>query len=127
MATEIFEGVSELYETALNNYKKISKACIDYSEQLIEEQLELTETLLETTKAKAGKVAGAKDYQSFVANQAELGQECVQQILKTSQSCAEIVAGAGKFYQDLFETGLKSANSNFGATAAKKAKAAKTA
>lgn len=121
MATEIFEGVSELYETALENYKKLSKVALECGEQLLEEQLELTEALLETAKAKAGKVAAAKDYQSFVANQAEIGQECAQQILKSSQSCAEIVAGAGKFYQGLFEDGIKSANSNLG-SAAKKAK-----
>jgi hypothetical protein len=119
MATEIFDSVSELYETAIENYKKIGKSCLEVSEQLLQEQIELTSSLLEAAKSKAGKVAAAKDYASFAANQAELGQECIQRILKTSQSCAEIVAEAGKFYQDLFEAGVKSANSNFGTSAVK--------
>jgi hypothetical protein len=126
MATEIFESVSELCETALENYKKIGKSCLEVTEQLLQEQIQLTESLFEAAKSKAGKVASSKDYQSLVSNQAELGQECMQQVLKASQSCAEIVAEAGKFYQGLFEAGVKSANSNFG-TAKAAGKARKSA
>lgn len=125
MATDIFDSVSELCETAIENASKIGKSYLEVSEQLLEEQLALSAALLETAKAKAGKVAAAKDYQSFVANQAELGQECAQQVLKTSQTCAEILADAGKFYQELFEEGVKFANSNL--RGAKKAAASSAA
>ena len=124
MATAIFENVGALYATALENYKKMTKTALDISEQLVAEHIELSEALLDTAQSKASKASNPKDFPAFVANQAELGQECLQQVLKSSQSCAEIVAEAGKFYQGLFESGVKTANSNFGATATKSKKKA---
>jgi len=128
MSTEIFESVTDLCETAIENYKKIGKSCLEVTEQLLQEQVDLIESMSDTAKSRANKAASTKDAATLVANQAELAQEISQQILKTSQSCAAIVAEAGKFYQSLIESGMKSANGNFGAavktaSAGKKTKA----
>jgi hypothetical protein len=120
MATQIFETVSEMCATALTNYKKISKTCLEVSEQLLQEQVDLSSSLLGAAKEKAGKAASTKDYPSFVSNQAAFGQEFVQQLLKSSQSCAEILTEAAQTCQDLLASQVKTANTNFGATGKKK-------
>lgn len=123
MTTEYLDTVSELYQTTAKNCQKIGKNYVETCEQIFQEASELNATVLDALKAKASKVTNTKDFPSFVSHQAELGQEFVQQYLKTAQSCAEILAGFGKDVQELFEANIKTANNNFGATASKKKKA----
>jgi phasin family protein len=124
MSNEIFETISELVETTSANCKKLGKANLELSEKLLQEQADLTSSLFEAAKAKAEKVAGAKDFQTVVSNQAELAQEAYELVSAYSKSCAEYVAEAGKFYTQLFEGCVKTANSNVGKAASKSKKSA---
>jgi Phasin protein len=119
MATETFDTFNEIYETTRDSSAKLIKAAQSCAEEIAAEQEELRVSLLEAAQAKASRLAASKDFQSFVATQAELGQECAQQVLKASQSCAAIVASYSKACQGMFEAGLKTANSNFGAPVSK--------
>jgi hypothetical protein len=125
MSNEIFETLSQLTETTVENCKKAGEANLELTNELFQQQAKFATALLEVAKNSAGNLAGAKDYQSIVANQAELAQEIAQLVWASSKSCAELVADAAKTYNQLFEAGVKSANTNFGA--APKAKARKAA
>lgn len=114
---EIFETLSHLTETTVQNCKKCGEANLEISSELFQEQAKFASALLEAAKASASKAAGAKDYQSLVANQAELAQEIAQLVWASSKNCAEIISEAAKTYNGLFEQGLKTANTNFGGKA----------
>jgi phasin family protein len=115
MPNEMFETMSGLSEATLDNCRKMGEANLKISEKLMKEQAELTSSLFEAAKSRADKVAGAKDYQTLAASQAELMQECSQLVWESCKNCAEIMTDASKAYNQLFESCVKAANANVGA------------
>ncbi|MDD9900152.1 MAG: phasin family protein [Alphaproteobacteria bacterium] len=125
MSSDIFETLSQLTETTIDNYRKIGEANVKLGQKLLEEQADLVEALYAVTKERADKTAKSKDYQAASVAQFELAQEASQIVLDSCKSCGEYVAEAGKVYSQILESGVKAANANFAAKPA--AKAAKSA
>lgn len=122
MSNDAFETVNTLCETTLQNCCKAGEAALETGKELLEANSEITKSLLEVARAKADKLAGAKDYQTFAAHQAELAQECSQIWIEGCQSIMKTLMNAGKTCQQMCEEGVKSANNNAAAGAAKKAR-----
>lgn len=120
MQNEIYETWSTMAQQALDNLKKISEANLKLSEKLMREQVELTTALVEAATATAQEAAGTKDVKQLATIQAELAQECGKKVLQSGRTCADLVAEAGKVYNQMFEAGVKSASEG-AAKAAKKA------
>ena len=125
MQGEIFETMNKFSQTALENYKKIGENTLKATEKIWQEQTELADALVEVSARSAEKATSAKDFQAMAANQAEWMQECSKAVWDSAKSWAEIMAESAKFYNGVFETGLKNVNNNFaGKTAAKGRKSA---
>lgn len=122
MQNEIFETWSKMCQQSLENLKKLGETNMRLGEKLWQEQIELTNTLLETTSRSAEQLAKAKDVSSGAALQAEIMQEMGKQLAESCKSCSDIVAEAGKVYNQVMEKGMQCASDNL---AGKPAAAAK--
>ena len=121
---EILENFQKFTQLTLENFKKLGEANLRVGEKLLQEQVELTNALLEAATGKASDVTEAKDLKDVASWQAELAQEYTKKVVDSSRNCADIVAEAGKVYTSLYESALKSANSVAEKTAHKAAKKA---
>ncbi len=122
MQKDILETLNKLSETTLENYRKMGEANMQIGEKLLQEQAELTSSLINTTKGKAEKMTSVKDYQGLAAQQAELVQECSELVWQSCKNCAEIMTEAGKLYNQLWEAGLKASTGNLNAKAGAKSR-----
>lgn len=123
MQNEFYDTWNTAAQQALENFKKIGEANLKLGEKLLREQVQLTTALVEAATATAQEAAATKDVKQLATIQAELAQECGKKVLQASRTCADIVTEASKTYNQLFETGVKTAaeNTEKAANAAKKA------
>lgn len=124
MQKDILETLNKLSETTLENYRKLGENNMQLGEKILEEQAELTSALMSATKGKAGKMTTAKDYQGLAAQQAELVQECSELVWQSCKNYAEIMTEAGKFYNQMWEAGLKASTGNTNTKSTKTRKSA---
>jgi phasin family protein len=110
MSKEIIESFQKLTQMTLDNYKKLGETNLKLGEKLLQEQVELTNALIDAASGKASDATEAKDLKDVASWQAELAQEYTKKLVETSRNCADIVAEAGKVYTSVFETALKTAN-----------------
>src|SRR5262245_23692652 len=104
MTTEVFETLNKLTQQTLENWKKLGEANLRIGEKLLSEQVELTTALVEATTKSAEETSKTKDVKEIAALQAELAQETGKLLLDSARSTADIIAEAGKVYNQLFET-----------------------
>jgi len=126
MTNDVFETVSKMTQQTLENWKKLGETNLKIGEKLLAEQVELTSALFEITARNAEEAAKTKDVKEIASMQAELAQETGKLLVDSARSCADIIAEAGKVYNQLFETTLKTAGNDYVA-AAKTAKGKKAA
>ncbi len=110
MQKDILENFQKMTQLTLDNFKKLGETNLRIGEKLLQEQVELTNAILETSTRNADVVKEAKDFRDVASWQAEWAQECTKKVMESSRSCADIIAEAGKVYTNLYEAGLKSAN-----------------
>ena len=124
MTTEVFETLSKITQQTLENWKKLGETNLKIGEKLLAEQFDLTTALVEATTANAEAAAKTKDVKELASLQAELAQETGKLFVDSARSTADIIAEAGKTFNQLFETTLKASSEYSGKTAAKGKKAA---
>ena len=124
MTTEVFETLSKITQQTLENWKKLGETNLKISEKLLSEQFDLTTALVEATTANAEAAAKTKDVKELASLQAELAQETGKLFVDSARSTADILAEAGKTFNQLFETTLKASTEYSGKTASKGKKAA---
>lgn len=127
MATEVFETLNKLTQQTLENWRKLGETNFKIGEKLLSEQVELTTALVEATTANAEAASKTKDVKELASLQAELAQETGKLLLDSARSTADIIAEAGKVYNQLFETTLKASSEYAGKTANAAAKGKKAA
>ncbi len=120
MSNEIYETWSAVTQQTIENIKKLGETNLKLGEKLLREQVELTSALVGVATASAQEAAAVKDVKQLATLQAELAQECGKKVLQSGRTCADIVAEAGKVYNQVFEAGVKTATDN-AAKATKKA------
>ena len=120
MQNEFYEAWNTMTQQTLENLKKIGEANLKVTEKLLREQVQLTTALVDAVSNSAQEAAGTKDVKELAALQAEVAQECGKKVLETSRSCADILAEAGKTYNQVFEAGVKAASNNVPGTPANK-------
>ena len=124
MTTEVFETLNKLTAQTLENWKKLGETNLKIGQSILSEQIELTTALVEATTKSAEEASKTKDVKELAALQAELAQETGKLLMDSARSTADIVAEAGKVYNQLFETSLKATSEFAGKTAASKGKKA---
>ncbi|TAL26805.1 MAG: phasin family protein [Alphaproteobacteria bacterium] len=124
MTTEIFETLNKLTQQTLENWKKLGETNLKIGQSLLSEQVELTTALVEATTKSAEETSKTKDVKEIAALQAELAQETGKLLMESARSTADIIAEAGKVYNQLFETSLKATSEYAGKASGKGKKAA---
>jgi phasin family protein len=124
MTTEVFETLNKLTQQTLENWKKLGETNLKIGQSILSEQIELTTALVEATTKSAEEASKTKDVKELASLQAELAQETGKLLLDSARSTADIVAEAGKVYNQLFETTLKATSEYAGKAAGAKGKKA---
>lgn len=124
MTTEVFETLNKLTQQTLENWKKLGETNLKIGQSILSEQIELTTALVEATTRSAEEASKTKDVKELASLQAELAQETGKLLMDSARSTADIVAEAGKVYNQLFETSLKATSEFTGKNAAGKTKKA---
>lgn len=106
MQKEVWENWNGFWQQSLENMKKIGEANLKLSEKLWQEQIALADAMFENVQQSAEDLAKVKDVQQGAALQAELAQEYGKQIAESCKSCADVLAEAGKTYNQIFEKGV---------------------
>lgn len=127
MSNEFYDTWNQMTQQTLENWKKLGETNLKLSEKLLREHAALATALVETTTASAQEAAATKDVKELASLQADLAQQYGKKWLETSRTCADIIAEAGKVYNQVFEAGVKTASDNMAATAEKAAQKAKKA
>lgn len=117
MQKDILENFQKMTQLTLENFKKLGETNLRIGEKLLQEQVELTNSLLET----ATSATEVKDMKDVAAKQAEWTQDWSKQVMESSRNCAEIIAEAGKVYNNMFESCMKSCSDKPAAKARKTA------
>jgi len=124
MTAELFETLNTLTAQTLENWRKLGETNLKIGERLLKEQVELTTALVEAATGHAQEIATTKDMKDVAALQTEFVQGYSKKLMDSSRSCADILAEAGKVYNQVFEAGVKAAGDNFAGTKAAKGKKA---
>lgn len=124
MTNEVFETLNKLTQQTLENWKKLGETNLKIGEKLLSQQVELTTALVEATTSNAEAASKTKDVKELASLQAELAQETGKLLLDSARSTADIIAEAGKTYNQLFETSLKATSEYAGKAANAKGKKA---
>ena len=118
MQNDIFENWAKFNQQSLDTFRKLGEANLKIGEKLLQEQVELTNSLVESATRNAEQLSKCKDYSEAAGKQAEIVQDYSKQVLNSARTCADLISEAGKTYNQLFEQHLKAA----GETAEKSAK-----
>lgn len=110
MQKEILNSINEFGQTAYEAAMKLSEVNLRAGEKLLEQQLALTGTLLETGSKNLELMSQAKTPQEVLNGQAKLMQDCGQQWLNTCRGTVEILTEARDAAGELVEENVKTAN-----------------
>jgi hypothetical protein len=124
MQKDIFENFQKMSQLTLDNFKKLGETNLLIGQKLLQEQIKLTNSIIESAALNAETATEAKDFKYVASKQAELAQDLSKKVADTSLACADIIAEAGKIYTNLFEAGLKAASDTSAKTGGKTSKAA---
>jgi hypothetical protein len=123
MQNETFDVLNKLTQQTLDNFKKLGETHLKISEKLLQEQVELAAAFVETSKDTAEELAQTRDAGKIASIQTEWAQNWTKQLVDSSRAYADILAEAGKVYNQVFESTLK----NVGGDLAKSGKSKKAA
>jgi phasin family protein len=106
MQKEVWENWNGFWQQSLENMKKIGEANLKLSEKLWQEQIAMADAMFENVQQSTEELSKVKDVQQAAALQAELAQEYGKQVVESCRSCADVLAEAGKTYNQIFEKGV---------------------
>lgn len=121
MSQDIFEPWNTLNKNLFESFKKLGELNIRIGEKLLQEQIDLVNSLIEANSRNAESASKAKGVQDVLSNNSAAAQECSKRILQSYRSCADTLANARQEYSSLMEKSLEDANKNFKAANEKKA------
>jgi phasin family protein len=90
------EVFNRMGETVLETTKQIAEINVRAGERLLEQQAELTSQWINTATRNMDLAAKAIGYQEVLSGQAQIAQECAQQLLTGYRRAAEVVSEASK-------------------------------
>jgi phasin family protein len=120
MAQDVFESWNKLGQSSFEALKKLSEINLRVGEKLLQEQIELVNSIIETSSKSAEAASKAKGVQEVLSSQSAAAQECGKRLLKSCRSYADVLAGAREEYAKLAEKSLEEANKNISTAAEKK-------
>ena len=129
MQNQMFDAYNEMAQSSFETMRKLGEINMRATERLFQQQLDLTNTMLETSAKGMEGTTKAKGYQELVASQAKLTQEYGQEWLKNYRSAIEVLTEARDSAADVMDKQMQLASKNMQAASetVKKAAAKATA
>jgi len=129
MQNQMFDAYNEMAQSSFEAMRKLGEINMRATERLFQQQLDLTNTMLETSAKGMEGTTKAKGYQELVASQAKLTQEYGQEWLKNYRSAIEVLTEARDSAADVMDKQMQLASKNMQAAGetVKKAAAKATA
>lgn len=118
---EAFEAINEFGQTSFEAAKKLGEINLKASEKLLQQQIALTNSLIEAGTRNVELLGKAKGYQEVLSGQATLAQEYGKQVLESYRTVSDILTETRESYSTLFEDSVKFASENLKKTSGKKA------
>jgi phasin family protein len=129
MQNQMFDAYNELAQSSFEAMRKLGEINMRATERLFQQQLDLTNTMLETSAKGTEGATKAKGYQELVSSQAKLTQEYGQEWLKNYRSAIEVLTEARDSAAEVMDKQMQLASKNMQAAGetVKKAAAKATA
>ncbi|MFO8004020.1 phasin family protein [Thioalkalivibrio sp.] len=129
MQNQMFDAYNEMAQSSFEAMRKLGEINMRTTERLLQQQLDLTNTMLETSAKGMEDVTKAKGYQELVSNQAKLTQEYGKEWLNNYRSAIELLTEARDSAAEVMDKQMQLANKNMQAAGetVKKAAAKATA
>ena len=124
MQNQMFDAYNEMAQSSFETMRKLGEINMRATERLFQQQLDLTNTMLETSAKGMEGTTKAKGYQELVASQAKLTQEYGQEWLKNYRSAIEVLTEARDSAADVMDKQMQLASKNMQAAGENVKKAA---
>ena len=107
MQKDMMETMQKMTQTALDNLKQLSDTNMSIAKDLMQEQMDLTASILETTTKSTEDLAEAKNYGDLASGQAGAVQKLSKTIMESARTTSETISEAGNAYAKMLEAGMK--------------------
>jgi phasin family protein len=112
MQAQIFDAYNEMTQGNFEAMRKLGEINLRASERLLQQQIDLTNALLETSVRGMDLLGKAKGYQELVSGQAKLAQDCGQECLKGYRAAVEVMTEARDSAAEVMDRQLQAASKN---------------
>lgn len=110
MQNQLFDAYNEMTQSSFETLRKLGEINMKAGERLFQQQLELTNTMMETSARSMELMGKAKGYQELVSTQAKLSQDAGHEYLKSYRSTVEVLAEARDATAELLDKQMQEAN-----------------
>ncbi len=108
MQNQVFNVYNEMVQDNFETLRRLGEINMRTGERLVEQQLELTNTMIESGAKSMEMFSKARGYQELL-NTAKLGQDAGEQYMKTYRNTVEVLAEARDSMADVIEKQMESA------------------
>ncbi|MFO8153159.1 phasin family protein [Thioalkalivibrio sp.] len=112
MQNQMFDAYNEMVQGSFEALRKLGEINMRAGERLFQQQLDLSNTMLEKSAKGMEGMTKAKGYQELVSNQAKLAQDYGQEWLKGYRSAVEVMTEARDSAADVMDQQMQAASKN---------------
>ena len=112
MQNQMFDAYNEMAQSNYEAIRKMGEINLRAAERLFEQQIDLTNLMMENSSKSLETLSKAKGYQELVAGQSKLGQEYGQGWLKNYRTAIEVMTEARDKVAAIVDEQMQVANKN---------------
>lgn len=112
MQNQVFDAYNEMAQSSYEAMRKLSEINLRASERLLQQQMDLTNAMIEASSKGVDALSKAKGYQELVSTQSKLTQEAGQEWLKNYRMAVEVISQARDQVAEVMDGQMQVANKN---------------
>jgi phasin family protein len=112
MQNQMFDAYNEMVQSSFEALRKLGEINMRAGERLFQQQLDLTNSVLEVNAKGMEAVNKAKGYQELVSGQAKLAQDYGQEVLKGYRAAIEVLTEARDSAAEVMDQQMQKASKN---------------
>lgn len=112
MQNQMFDAYNEMVQGNFEALRKLGEINMRAGERLFQQQLDLTNTMLEANTKGMEVMSKAKGYQELVSSQAKLAQDLGQECLKSYRAAVEVMTETRDSVADVMDQQMQVASKN---------------
>ena len=110
MQKDMMETMQKMTQMTLDNLKKLSDTNMGIAKDLMQGQVDLAASVLETTTKSTEELSKATSYGDIASGQAGTVQELSKTIMDSARTASDTISDAGNVYAKMLEAGMKEAS-----------------